>query len=111
MAVAGATVALAEQIARLAPFGPGNEEPVIALPRARVVRADWIGRDGATLRVMLEGEGGGRLKAMAFRAAGTPLGAALATPGAPLHVAGHLRAEEWNGSTAACFVVSDAAVA
>ncbi len=111
VAVAGATVALAEQVGRLAPFGPGNEEPVIALPRARVARAEWIGRDGATLRVMLEGEGGGRVKAMAFRAAGTALGAALATPGAPLHVAGTLRAEEWNGSTAACFVVSDAAVA
>ena len=109
--VAGATVTLAEQIARLAPFGPGNEEPVIALPNARVVRADWIGRDGATLRAFVEGEGGGRLKAMAFRAADTPLGQALATPGAPLHLAGHLRAEAWNGTVTACFVVSDAATA
>ncbi len=109
--VAGATVTLAEQVARLAPFGAGNEEPVIALQRARVARADWIGRDGATLRVMLEGEGGGRVKAMAFRAAGTPLGDALARPGAPLHVAGNLRAEEWNGSTSACFMISDAAPA
>ena len=80
--VGGATVHLAEQIARLAPFGPGNEEPVLALQRARVVRADWIGRDGATLRAFVEGEGGGRLKAMAFRAADTALGRALATPGA-----------------------------
>ena len=109
--VPGATVELAEQVARLAPFGPGNPEPVIAIARARVARADWIGRDGASLRVMLEGEGLGRLKAMLFRAAGTPLGALLSTPGAPLHVAGHLRAEEWNGSVTACFVVEDAAAA
>ncbi len=109
--VAGATVSLAEQIARLAPFGAGNEEPVIALQQARVVRADWIGRDGATLRAFVEGEGGGRMKAMAFRAADTPLGQALATPGTPLHLAGHLRAEAWNGIVTACFVVSDAAVA
>jgi len=27
----------------------------------------------------------------------------------PLHLAGHLRAEEWNGTTSACFVISDAA--
>ena len=111
LSVAGATVALAEQIARLAPFGAGNEEPMIAVQRARVVRADWIGRDGATLRAIVEGEGGGRLKAMAFRAVDTPLGQALATPGAPLHLAGHLRAEEWNGTVTACFVVSDAAMA
>ena len=110
VAVAGAGVDLAGQIASLAPFGSGNEEPVLALPRARVVRADWIGKDGATLRAILEGEGGvGRVKAMLFRAVGTPLGAALGTPGAPLHVAGQLRAEEWNGVVSACFVVEDAA--
>ena len=110
VAVAAAGIELAEQIARLAPFGAGNEEPIVALPRARVVRAEWIGRDGATLRVIAEGEGGqGRLKAMLFRGAETPLGPALATPGAPLHLAGHVRAEEWNGTTSACFVISDAA--
>ena len=110
VAVAGAGVELAGQIANLAPFGAGNEEPVLALPRARVVRADWIGKDGATLRAMLEGEGGaGRVKAMLFRAAGTPLGKALSTPGAPLHVAGQLRAEEWNGTVSASFMVEDAA--
>ncbi len=108
--VAGAGVELATQLASLAPFGPGNEEPVLALPRARVVRADWIGKDGNTLRAIVEGEGGaGRLKAMLFRAAETKLGQALATPGAPLHLAGTLRAEEWNGTVTACFMVTDAA--
>jgi len=112
VAVPGATVELATQIARLAPFGTGNEEPVFVLPRARVVRADRIGKDGATLRVMVEGEGGGaRLKAMAFRAADAALGQALAARGGPLHLAGQLRAEEWNGTTTACFVLMDAAAA
>ena len=110
VAAPGAGVELAGQIAKLAPFGPGNEEPVIAIPRARVVRADWIGKDGATLRAMVEGEGGqGRVKAMLFRAAGTPLGQALSTPGAPLHLAGTLRAEEWNGTLSASFIITDAA--
>ncbi len=112
VAVAGATVDLAGEISRLAPFGAGNEEPNLAIPRARVVRSDWIGRDGTSLRLFVEGEGGGaRLKAMAFRAADTALGRALATPGAPLHLAGQLRAEEWNGTITACFVVTDAAAA
>lgn len=111
VAVPGATVGLAEQIVRLAPFGNGNEEPVFAIPHARVVRADRIGRDGRTLRMIVEGEDGGRLKVMAFRSADQPLGQALEARGGPLHLAGYLRAEEWNGSTTACFVVSDAAAA
>ncbi len=110
VAVAGAGVDLAAQIGTLAPFGAGNEEPMVALPRARVVRADWVGKDGATLRAFVEGEGGqGRIKAMLFRAAETPLGQALATSGAPLHLAGQLRAEEWQGTLSATFIINDAA--
>jgi single-stranded-DNA-specific exonuclease len=112
VAVPGATVALAEQLARLAPFGTANEEPVFALPRARVVRADRIGRDGTTLRVMVEGEGGGpRLKVMLFRGADSALGQAVTARGGPMHLAGHLRAEAWNDKVTACFVVMDAAAA
>ncbi len=78
----------------------------------RVVRADRIGRDKTTLRVMVEGEGGGpRLKAMAFRAADSAVGRALESRGGPVHLAGYLRAEAWNGSVTACFVVTDVAAA
>lgn len=110
VSVPGATVALAEQIARLQPFGNGNPEPVLVLPRARVVRADRIGREGATVRAYVEGEGGGpRLKALLFRARDGALAEALLHPGAPLHLAGHLRAEEWRGAVSAGFMVLDAA--
>ena len=112
LAVPGATVDLAQQLARLSPFGNGNEEPVFVLPRARIVRADRIGKEGATVRAFVQGEGGGpRLKALLFRARGGPLAEALLTPGAPLHLAGHLRAEEWNGTVSAGFFVADAAPA
>jgi single-stranded-DNA-specific exonuclease len=113
LAVPGCTTELARHVARLAPFGPGNEEPLLILPRTRVVRADRVGREGATIRAFLEGEGGlGRLKAVAFRAKDGPLAAALlARPGTPLHLAGHLRAEEWNGAVSASFAISDAAPA
>ena len=113
VAVPGCTAELAAHLGRLAPFGPGNEEPLLILPRARVVRADRVGKEGATIRAFVEGEGGGpRLKAMAFRAKEGPLAEALlARTGTPLHLAGHLRAEEWNGTTGVGFVVSDAAAA
>jgi len=109
LSVQGATVEIAGQVGRLAPFGAGNEEPTFVLSRARVVRADRVGREGATVRAFLEGEGGGaRLKAVCFRAKDGPLGAAL-LGGGLLHLAGHLRAESWNDNVTAGFQVVDAA--
>jgi single-stranded-DNA-specific exonuclease len=112
LAVAGADVPLAQMVARLGPFGTGNAEPLFVLPRVRVVKSDRIGKDGTTIRVMVEGEGGGRLKALLFRAKEGPLAAALDRAGAaPLHLAGHLRAESWQGRTSAGFFITDAAPA
>ena len=111
IAVQGATVELARQLERLAPFGAGNEEPTLVLQRARVVRADRVGKEGNTIRAFVEGEGGGpRLKAMLFRARDGALSdALLSREGLPLHLAGNLRAEEWNGSVTPGFFISDAA--
>ena len=112
LGMAGADAALAQMVARLGPFGTGNEEPLFVLPRARVVKADRIGKDGNTIRVMVEGEGGGRLKALLFRAKEGPLAEALGrVGGAPLHLAGHLRAEFWQGRVSAGFFIADAAPA
>jgi single-stranded-DNA-specific exonuclease len=114
LAVSGATTEVARHLERLAPFGAGNEEPTLVLNRARVVRADRVGREAGSIRAFLEGEGGGgRLKAMMFRAREGALAAALLARGeaVPLHLAGHLRAEEWNGTVSPCFVILDAAVA
>ena len=100
LTVGGATVELAQQLERLAPFGHGHEEPVFVLTRARVVRADRIGKDGATVRAFVDGEdGGGRLKAMLFRAGEGVLAEALLARRGALHLAGHLRAGEleWGG--------------
>jgi len=99
-------------VARLGPFGMGNEEPLFVLPRARVVKSDRIGKDGMTIRALVEGEGGGRLKTLLFKAKEGELAAALTrVGGAPLHLAGYLRAESWNGRVSAGFFVTDAAVA
>lgn len=113
LAVPGATTELARHLERLAPFGPGNEEPMLVLQQARVLRADRVGREATVIRMFVEGEGGGpRLKTMLFRAReGALADMLLGRSGQPLHLAGHLRAEEWNGSVSPCFVLSDAAPA
>jgi single-stranded-DNA-specific exonuclease len=112
LGLSGADTALAQMVARLGPFGMGNEEPLFVLPRARVVKTDRIGKDGGTIRAMVEGEGGGRIKALLFRAKEGGLADALSrVGGAPLHLAGHLRAERWNGRITAGFFVTDAAPA
>lgn len=112
LGVAGADVTLAQMVARLGPFGNGNEEPLFVLPRVRVVRSERIGKDGATIRAMVAGEAGGQIKAMLFRAPDSPLAAILSQTGAaPVHLAGYLRAESWNGRVSVGFFVSDAAPA
>jgi single-stranded-DNA-specific exonuclease len=113
VAVSGCTTELALSLARLAPFGNGNAEPMLVLPRVRVVRAERVGREGLTIRAFIEGEGGGsRLKAVMFRAReGRLSDALLDRAGAALHLVGHLRAETWNGNVTPSFMVVDAAVA
>ena len=108
---AACTTETAAHLGRLAPYGHGNAEPLMVLPRMRVSHADRIGKDGATIRAMLTDEAGSaRVKALMFRAKEGPLATALlARDGAALHLAGHLRAEEWNGSLAASFFLADGA--
>jgi single-stranded-DNA-specific exonuclease len=109
----GATLELAQHLARLAPFGTANEEPMIVVPDVRVVKCDRLGNDGNTLRAFVETEGSGKkLKTLLFRAGDGALGKALSERGgARLHLAGHLRAESWNGSTTVGFFLADAALA
>jgi len=104
----GATGELLAQLERLAPFGVGNAEPRLALTAARIGFVDPAGE--AHLRVAIPLERGGRLKAIAFRSVGQPLGnALLANRGGALHLAGHLRADRWNGRDDVQFVIEDAA--
>ncbi len=107
----GAGLDLAQHLAKLAPFGAGNEEPMIVVPDVRVVKADRLGNDGNTLRAYVQSEGDTRrLKTLLFRAGDSEMGQALLSRDAGLlHVAGHLRVESWNGSVAVNFVVVDVA--
>jgi single-stranded-DNA-specific exonuclease len=93
---------------RLAPFGAGNAEPRFVFPAQRVVMADVVGTDH--VRCALAGADGGRVKAIAFRAAGEELGRALlASRGAALHVAGRLKLDAWQGREQVQVQIEDAA--
>lgn len=104
-------IALAERIAALGPFGSGNPEPRFALPGVRILRAEPMGT--GHLRTFVAGSDGKQVNAVAFRVADTPLGDLLASRGGgrPVHLAGHLRAETWQGRTTARFFIEDAAPA
>ena len=105
---AAATVPLLRTLDTLAPFGAGNPRPRFALPAARILKADVVGEHH--VRCILGGEGQGRLKAIAFRAAGDALGAALlGARGVPVHLAGHLKLDRWQGREEAQLVIEDLA--
>src|SRR5690242_9376678 len=91
LSVAAAQGELIDHITKLAPFGAANPEPRFVFPGVRIVHAEPVGSGhlSCTLADPLET---GRLRAIAFRVAGTPLGQFLAeTRGTAIHVAGQLR--------------------
>jgi single-stranded-DNA-specific exonuclease len=105
----GATVELIDLLEAAGPYGAGNPRPRFVLPGVVPVRADVVGTDH--VRCFLAApEGGTRLKAIAFRAAGTAVGEALlGARGGVLHVAGHLNVDTWQGRRAPQFVIEDIA--
>jgi single-stranded-DNA-specific exonuclease len=104
----GATLELVQNLARLEPFGAGNEEPKVAVAGAQIVKSDVVG--AGHIRCILTGEGGGRLKAIAFNCADSELGYALLnTQGRRIHLAGSLREDNWQGRTDVQLVIEDGA--
>jgi single-stranded-DNA-specific exonuclease len=94
---------------RAGPFGAGNPEPVIALPSHHLIFADEVGQ--AHLRLRFKSGDGAIVNAMAFRAVGQKLGHALVqNRGQPLHVAGSLAVDRWQGAERVQMRVADVAV-
>jgi single-stranded-DNA-specific exonuclease len=111
LSTAAATVELVQLTDRLGPFGAGNPEPRFALPAVRLVQAEIVA--GQHVRCLLADPGGTRrLKAIAFRAVDNALGPALLDArGRTLHLAGHLRADSWQGREEVQFYIDDGAMA
>ena len=108
----GATPDFVRDIDRAGPFGAGNSTPVFAFPAHRAKFPDIVGA-GGHVRFSLTSEDGARIKAIAFRAAQTPVGEALMAAGGdrPLHIAGTLGLDTWQGRAEVQLRVTDVAVA
>ncbi len=107
IAPGGATRALWTDFQRLAPYGPGNPEPLFAIPDARIEYP--IAMRGGHVRVTLVDSSGQRLKAVAWRAGETEMGQRLLAGGGGLHLAGKLKPDDWQGREGVELEIEDAA--
>ena len=104
----GVTDDLIDLVERVGPFGQGNPSPRFAFPATHVRFAKVVGE--SHVRCVLESADGGRLEAVAFRAAGEPLGdLLLGSGGLPIHVAGHLKRSSFGGREKIELMIEDAA--
>ena len=85
---------LAEEIASLGPFGPGNPTPTLLIPSAKLENVVPMGDDKQHARLTIS-SGGARARTVAFRTTATALGKAGEDPH---HVAVALEVNEWNGT-------------
>ena len=109
LAPGGVTAALVAALEAGGPYGNGWPSPRVAIGPVRAVRVDVVGN--GHVRAIVAGDDGRSLKAMAFRAADTPLGQALlaAGPGRKLWLAGRAKLDEWSGRGEAELHLDDAA--
>jgi len=103
----GADRALWQDFQRMAPFGPGNPEPVFALGDVRIERP--MALRGGHVRCTLTDPSGGKLKAVAWRVEGSETGKRLMTEGGAIHVVGRLKPDDWKGREGVEFEIEDAA--
>ena len=106
LAVGGATADLIDLLQQAGPFGSANPEPRFAVTAARIVKSSIVGQGHVSC--IFSGRDGGRLKGIAFRTAETPIGdCLLGAAGREVHVAGHLRIDEWQGRRQAQIFIDD----
>jgi single-stranded-DNA-specific exonuclease len=92
----GLTIELFNDIARAAPFGQGNSEPMIVLPSHTLLDVSPIGTEH--LRFRVRSGDGATAQGIVFRAQGQPLGdALLSRKGKSVHLAGNLQLDRWGG--------------
>jgi single-stranded-DNA-specific exonuclease len=91
------------------PYGAGWPAPRIATGPVSVVKADVVG--SGHLRLIVAGEDGRRIKAIAFRMAESELGQAMLAcpPHRKLWIAGRIKRDEYGGNVSAELHLEDAA--
>jgi single-stranded-DNA-specific exonuclease len=104
----GVSDELIDLLEKAGPYGQGNPQPRFAFPAHRVKYAKVVSE--AHVRCVLEAGDGSKLDAVAFRAAGQPLGELLlGSGGMPIHVAGSLKRDTWGGREKIELLIDDAA--
>ena len=105
----GVNLALAELLTKAGPYGAGNPEPMLALPAHTLIYADLVGENH--IRARFKSDDGKFVNAIAFRAAGQPLGRALLdNRGRAMHAAGHLAIDRYQGEERVQMRLSDVAL-
>jgi len=108
LAASGASPKLVRSIEAAGPFGSGNPEPMFALARHRLTDVFPVGADH--LRLRATAGDGSTIDAIAFRAAGKPLGQGLSqSRGKLVHLVGALSINRYGGREKAEMRVVDAA--
>ena len=103
----GAGRPLLDEFQALAPFGPGNPEPVFALADVMAERPMMM--RGGHVRCTLADGAGTRLRAVSWRVQDSEMGRRLMAGSGSLHVAGRLRADDWNGRAGVQLEIEDIA--
>lgn len=101
-----ATTDLIDQIDKIGPFGAGAPRPVFCLSDVTLIGARSIGIGHMKIEVE---DATGRLEAVAWRCADTPLGDALQR-GQRMHLVGDLKINEWNGKRSVQFEIRDGTI-
>jgi len=105
----GVNPQLCEMLGKAGPYGAGNPEPVLALPAHTLAYADPVGANH--IRARFKSGDGQFVNAIAFRAAGTPLGKALMdNRGRQMHAAGYLTVDRWQGAERVQMRLADVAL-
>ena len=94
---------------RAGPYGQGNPTPRFVFPAHRVKFAKVVAE--AHVRCVFEAGDGSRIEGVAFRALGQPLGDLLigSANGMPIHVAGTVKRDTWQGREKIELMIEDAA--
>ena len=109
LAPGGLTPGLVETLESAGPFGVGWPAPRVAVGPVRLVRAELVGSDH--VRLIASGQDGASFKAIAFRAAKSPMGQALlhGSAGRRLWLAGRAKIDDWGSRPQAELHLEDAA--
>lgn len=99
---------LIKKLSVLEPFGTANEEPRFAILNAKLTGSDAL--SGGHIRCYFSSDNGKSISAICYKAIDTEMGEALLSGvGNRFHLAGKIRANEWNGKRYIQFIIDDVA--